>query len=447
MSEQRIILKARDCCAFDNQEGNADAIQYFLSTQDRRNVFQFISTSDKRLDESPIISFNYSDGKWYAGRYVGEAVFTYNCLKYQIIITPRFGNAQLYHMLEEIFNIRFSESNQKVGKHKDSQFLIKQIIAFLWLNMLSKANKHGLPRNNKKYLYKGFKICGALNVKRSIIPLYAESIVLSNFWKKTPNENIIRILKNAYNILKSEYGIARIKASHAANNALEQLFSCNVSGGYLTDNDYNIIVYKKIYKSFKTIVDLSWDIIKRKKFGNSYDSKSNGVSFFFDMAEIWELYLKNIIRKKLAPEGWNLRNDIIQTYAQKDFRRKLIPDIVFQKNDSVLVWDAKYKNMEYNYNDYDRGDFFQIHTYINYYTKNFAVKAGGLLYPLLKEYTDVRAKNNSADSIFNEGKDKTQYFVDGIDLRDVDIIAIKREEIAFLDRIHTRIKNVTLVIN
>ena len=439
MGKQKVILEAKDCCVFLNQEGHADAIQHFLSTQTQNNVFQFIPTAEKRLDESPILSFNYSDSKWYAGRYVGEAFFNYKGTDYHIIIAPRFGNNQLYRMLEEVFNIRFSESNQKVDKQKDFQFIIKKIIAFLWLNMLSKANKHGLPRSNKKQTFIGSKIRGRLNVKGSIIPLHTQSRLMSNYWEKTPNEPITKILKQAYNVLRYEYGISQIKASYAANNALEQLFSSSVSGGYLSQNDYKNIIYKNIYKAYKPVVDLSWDIIKRKNFGNTNNSESEGMSFFLDMAEIWELYLKSILKKKLAPEGWQLRNDIIQTYAKKDFRRKLIPDIVFQKDNALMVWDAKYKRMHFDYFDYDRSDFFQIHTYINYYSKNYNVIAGGLLYPLSKEYSNEKASKNYSSSLFGEERDNTQFIVDGIDLRDTEISTIKREESAFLDRIADRV--------
>ncbi len=445
MGKNAIILEAKDCCAFLNQEGHADAIQFFLSTQSQNNVFQFNPNEEVRLDESPIISFNYLDGKWYAGRYVGEALFKLKGVEYHIIIKPRFGNTQLYRMLEEVFNIRFSESNQKIDKQKDFQFIIKKIIAFLWMNMLSKANKHGLPRSNKKQTFIGSKIRGRLNVRGTIIPLKTESKLVSNFWEKRPNEPITKILKQAYNILRYEYGIAHIKASHAASNALEQLFSANVSSKYVAKNEYKNIIYKNIYKSYKPVVDLSWDIIKRKNFGNNHSSDNDGMSFFLDMAEIWELYLKNIIRKKLAPEGWQLRNDVIQTYAKKDFRRKLIPDIVFQKNDTVVVWDAKYKRMHFDYFDYDRSDFFQIHTYINYYGKNFDVISGGLLYPLSKEYSVEKATKNHSSSLYGEEKDNTQFIVDGIDLRDTSIGSIKRKESDFLDRIALRVENKYLV--
>ena len=37
--------------------------------------------------------------------------------------------------------------------------------------------------------------------------------------------------------------------------------------------------------------------------------------------------------------------------------------------------------------------------------------------------------------MFGEERDNTQFIVDGIDLRDIEINTIKREESAFLDRI------------
>jgi hypothetical protein len=115
MNKEIVILEAEDCCAFLNQEGHSDAIQYFLSTQNKCNVFKFDSSKNIRLDESPLISFNYIDGKWYAGRYIGEAYFKFQKKEYKILIKPRFENHLLYRMLEEVFNIRFSESNQLVN--------------------------------------------------------------------------------------------------------------------------------------------------------------------------------------------------------------------------------------------------------------------------------------------------------------------------------------------
>ena len=68
--------------------------------------------------------------------------------------------------------------------------------------------------------------------------------------------------------------------------------------------------------------------------------------------------------------------------------------------------------------------------------------AGGLLYPLSEEYSKERGDKNYSGSLFGEGRDNTQSIIDGIDLRDIDINAIKREESQFLNRLLSRIKMV-----
>lgn len=433
MTEEPIVIEAKDCFPFENQEGNSEAIQYFISNQKQLNIFNI---SDKQADEDlEIAYFNNRDAKWYAGRLVGEAEFNFKGVVYRIVIKPRFGNLQLFRMLEEVFNIKLSESKETITRKNDYQYLIKQLIAFLWLNLLSKANKHGLPKHNVVRRYKGAVVRGRLNVKRSIMPLFTEEKIVSNYNEKVVDSNVATILFKAYQILKNEYNLSSIKASLAAKNATEQIFNSNIRNAYISEQDYKNIRYKEIYRSFKPVVDLSWDIIKKKEFGSNKDNSSNTLSFFIDMAEVWEVYLRSILRKHFAKYGWKLRKDKIQTYRQKNFRRLMIPDIVLEKGEKIMVWDAKYKRMKYDYFDYDRADFFQIHTYIKYYNQNKNVVAGGLLYPLSKEFTKDMQERNKANSLFSLNQSTTKFLVDGIEYTELSEDKIRSEEKKFLERI------------
>lgn len=445
MAKDIIVIKAKDCCPFENQEGHAEAIQYFIKQRESINLFQFKPNKQQFVDDSPLAYFNYQSFQWYAGRYVGESNFEYNGNQYKIIVEPRFGNLQLYKMLQEVFNIRLTTSKNLIEKQNEFQLLIKQIIAFLWLNLLSKANKHGIPRHSVKRNYKGSKILGKLDIRKTIVPLKTEDKLISNYWEKSSDKNIVRILKSAYLILKSEYNISSIKTSTSAKNAIDKIFSTNVSTKVISEHDYQKVDYKNIYLSFKPVVDLSWDIIKGKNFGNNKQRDKDGLSFFIDMAEIWELYLKAILKKRLTIKGWNLKEEVIKTYQGKDFQRRIIPDIVFEKDNNILVWDAKYKRMMFEYFDYDRGDFFQIHTYINYYNQNKNVIVGGLLYPLSKELTDEKLHKNRAESLFLENNSTTSFIVDGIDYSDVVLNKLEIEEKNFLDRIEEIINQKKLV--
>ena len=159
------------------------------------------------------------------------------------------------------------------------------------------------------------------------------------------------------------------------------------------------------------------------------------------MAEVWEIYLRSILKRQFAKYGWKLRKDKIQTYKGKDFKRLLIPDIVLERGNDVMVWDAKYKRMEFDYFDYDRADFFQIHTYLNYYHQNRNVIAGGLLYPLSKYFSPERQFKNKSNSLFNQETTNTSYLVDGIDYTNLTEEKVKNEELNFLNRIAELQKN------
>jgi len=439
MLESPVIIEAKDCFPFENQEGNGEAIQHFISNQNELNIFH-IGNHNKN-DDLEIAYFNTKDAKWYAGRLVGEAQFKYKGIDYKIVVKPRFGNLQLFRMLEEVFNIKLTHSKSNINKQDNYQYLIKQLIAFLWLNLLSKANKHGIPKHNRVRHYKGAIVRGRLDVRKSIIPLYVEEKIISRYNEKVVDSNISKILIKAYKILKSDYKLSSIKVSLGAKNAIEQLLTSNTQDTCLTESDFKNIKYNDIYKSFKPVADLSWDIIRKKNFGNNNDKNSDSFSFFIDMAEVWEIYLRSILKRHFAKNGWKLRKDKIQTYKGKYFKRLLIPDIVLEKDNDVMVWDAKYKRMEFDYYDYDRADFFQIHTYINYYHQNKNVIAGGLLYPLSKDFSTERQFKNKSETLFNQETTNTKYLVDGIDYTSLTEEKVKREELNFLNRIANLQKN------
>ena len=284
-----IEIPARDCSPFENQVGHSEAIQYFISNINSLNIFH-IEEKDKNEDLE-VAYFNTRDALWYAGRLVGEAQFQYNGRPYKIIIRPRFGDIQFFKMIEEVFNIKLSQSKGSINNDDNYQYLIKQLIAFIWVNLLSKANKHGVPKHNIVKQYKGAIVRGRLDVRKSIIPLHVEEKIVSRYNEKAVDSDISNILIRAYKILKTEYKLSKIKMSSGAKNAIEQLLTSHNIDNSVTQSDYNRIKYNDIYKSFKPVVELSWDIIKKKNFNNNKQSDSDSMSFFMDMAELWDCLL------------------------------------------------------------------------------------------------------------------------------------------------------------
>ncbi len=411
MAELTKHIVAFDCLPFNNELATANVLQEFMQSQNK-NIFWF-SAGYKADEESKLAEYDYRNNQWCAGRFVGEAVFSHNQTDYKITIKPRFGEKMLFRMLEEIFNIRITTSASQSSKNIDWQHYIKRIIAFIWLQKLANANLHGVPKTQLQKDYRGQAIRGRLSVRKSMKPLHHSSEVVSTFREKHVDSYIAQIIFQAYQILKADFEIGKINIPDSAREAINQVHTVVQSKKYLSESDYRNIRYKDIYLSWKPVVDLSWDIIKRKQFSLKQDKAKQGFGFFIDMAEVWEQYLRATLKKYLMPYGWRSKNEKQIAYKGYFFQRELIPDLVFQKDNDVAVWDAKYKRMKGRYFDVDRSDFFQIHTYVQYHLGHKMVKAGGLLYPIscspnFDEYKSPR--------LINEEGAKLNFSIDGIEL-------------------------------
>lgn len=434
MSSANVIpLEALDCLEFKEQQYGS-AVQYFVTRTSDFEVFHF---GDDREEELPLAHLNYKTGEWIAGRLVGEAYFNYEGQKYRIGIDPRFGDKHLFRMLEEIFNVRLVDSKHTYDTSDSKHQLIRKLISFLWLNLLSKGSRYGLPRTSKDQTYYGSKIRGRIKVRDSLIPVKTEQKMVSTYREKTFDDRIVKLLKGAYEILLSDYYLKKIKQPYNAKHALDQLNRISGPIGQLTKREYKRIKIKHIYKPFKPVIDLSWDIIRNNRSGDQQKGQKQSFSYFIDMAEIWEMYLRSLLQERLSQFGWKLWVDDIQTYPDKLFERRLIPDIVFQRDKHLLVFDAKYKNMEFKWYDVDRSDFFQIHTYIQYFQqKGLDVMAGGLLYPFSKAFDEEKQNESISENLFGVKEGNTKFLVEGIDLKDCPSsdFDFKLEEQKFLDR-------------
>lgn len=434
MKKSTIILSAKDCSPIENQAGNELAIQFLLSNEELFEVFNF-KKEKKNEDKSPLIYFDYTRKCWCAGRYVGEVNFTFDKNKYQLVIRPRFGDIQLFSMIEKIYNIKIPKNKSEVSTSTNYNWLIRRVIAFLWLNLLSKANRHGLPRSNKLNRFKGNKVIGRINVRQSVIPIYSEEQVVSEYWVKTIDQKIFSILLLAHDLLVRKYHLGQIRKSYAAKNALDLLYSSKISTRNFDINEYHKIRYKRIYESFRPVVDLSWDLLNEDDFINK-NSNDDGVGFFLDMAEIWEMYLSKILSKHLFNKGWRLTGNEFKTYKSKKYSRKIIPDIIFQKGEQVLVFDAKWKRMTLDFRDFDRKDYFQIHTYINFLNQNSKVVVGGLIYPMSKLSEDnLEVETIHSQSLYEQDQSESKFIVDGINFTNFELESLDKNIKEFLSRI------------
>ncbi|MFV8361436.1 5-methylcytosine restriction system specificity protein McrC [Flavobacterium sp. LS1P3] len=438
MVNEVIHISALDCLPFYNEEAKAGVLQSFIESQ-QGNIC-YLTTNKKVDDDSKLAEFDYFNKKWNAGRFIGEAFFLHEGQHYKVTIKPRFGENVLLRMLEEIFNIRITKSASIQTKTDDWQHYIKRIIAFIWIQKLANANLHGLPKINITKEHKGQSIKGRISVRQSIKPYYSSGEIISIYREKQFDETISQILFQAYQIIRSDFGIGKgLNLPDAAQDAINQINTSVKHKKIITESDYKNIKYKEIYLSWKPIIDFSWDILKRKQLSIKQKKSKNGFGFFLDMAEIWEQYIRSLLKKKLIPLGWNYNVDRHIAYKGYFFQRELIPDIVFQKGNDLLVWDAKYKRMIGDFRDVDRSDFFQIHTYIQNFLNHKNVKSGGLLYPISIDQPNF--KKYKSDYLINEDGNRLNFIIDGIEFNENNEnkdYQIKERQ--FIDRILVNIK-------
>lgn len=416
MQDSTIIeIVAQDCSPFDPQL--PAVMQHLLATPDIYRAFHF-TDKDSPEEEFPIAQYDYRQNKWCAGRMVGSTEFEHAGQQYRLTITPRFGNGFLIHLLEEIYNIRFLETErQALEQGTDIRPLLQKLIGILWLRLLGRANRYGIPRRKITRRHQGSSIRGQFDVRASLRSAVTSATLVSTYRERETNPVITSILSRAFSILQANNNLPSIPNEKPVRSGLAELARTQVQGEFLKARHYQSLRYRSTDLNWKPLVDLSWLIIKHNPFRNEHSPAGKSFVSFLDIAEIWEAYLRSILRRHFAPLGWSVDTEEVQTYPGKDFTRKLIPDIVLRHNDGhrLAIFDAKYKKMHFRSFDYDRSDFFQIHTYVSYYqAQGLKVVASGLLYPLDGPFPPARQQANYSRTLFGSGVGETPFLVDGV---------------------------------
>ncbi len=429
MSKVVFIPPVEDCSYIDIE---ADMAIFINNAFTNKNVFRISRTLKE--EELPLLTYDFKVKKWLTGRYIGKLYFQYNKVRYCFEVIPRFGNAAILHLLEEIFNIKLAHSFSTTTLNKTEQNeLIKKLISFIWVKQLSKANIHGLPKSKIRNQHKGNTIKGRIDIRRSIVPLFSEKQIISHQIEKETNAVITNILIAAYQILVKHYFLKQNMLTESVKETIQSTSGLRITS--VTANQYQSIQYGSMYTNFKSIVDFSWNIIQRKQNSILQEHASKeGDALFLDMAEIWEMYLTTIFKKRFSADGWKVYSQKFNIYDRQYYKRGIIPDIIIERENDIIVLDAKYKRMNNDRRDYDRSDFFQIHTYGSYYiTKKKNLIGIGLLYPLKGNPTDAEIAKNFSSGLFGEEGSNTWFKVDGLALAS-DLESFNQNKINFLSR-------------
>jgi 5-methylcytosine-specific restriction endonuclease McrBC regulatory subunit McrC len=238
------------------------------------------------------------------------------------------------------------------------------LMALLWRAMVEKAiTKSQIPKTYQKTEKNLSYFRGRLNVAKQIkYNLVDQSKFYCNYSKLSCDNTINRTVRYCYYLLKKQ------KCDYAVKGFAEydaMLNDFGVSNQPVEIKDIQNIHYTPMTKYYKPLMELSKNLISFKHYEHTSNLQKKSFSMFIDMAEIWENYIYNLLRKKL-PSEYEIENpNLTGDYALfDDGSRKVRPDILIKKGSEVIaVIDAKYKRYTC-IGDVIREDLYQMMTYL-----------------------------------------------------------------------------------
>lgn len=410
-TEAKKYIDAKDCLPLDVNEEESNALLYFIKEVEP-NILHF---SNKQKEKEPLVYFDYNRRQWFANRYIGECEFVHHHQTYVLRITPRFGNQLLLKLFEYVYATKLPPSYHSLVKNKGLD-IHKLLVSIMWISLLKKALKHGLLKENKKIKEEGTTIRGKFLVRESLLAVKVSNTLSYQYSLKDLDNLPNQILYKAYQILKRNYFLSDNLLPNVIKSDLKKLGALMDTKQPIKLSDYKKIRLNSMFKGYKAMLDFSWEIINAKELSIE-NSNTLGKSFFLDMAELWEVFVLKAISKNLIPKGWNLIENEHEIYKHTFYKRKLIPDIVIENEDKILVIDAKYKRMNFIKDDVDRTDIYQIHTYSYYFDDVNKLVYSSLVYPIEKKLDDKINKQ----SIFNKSNHKNSFFIEGIEVHSPDL--------------------------
>ena len=335
---------------------------------------------------------------------------------YQVNITSRYGDIFLRRMLNYVNDIYVdNQKTDAINSNETNEF--QNIIAYLFIQSLEKASFIGLPKLYQNINQHSHKVRGKIDINaylRKSFPFTGK--LTSTLREQVYVQEIVDVLYFACTILERSFG----KEIHRKVMGTLQLLKQNYSGKY--PNHETIIKAKNhvslqnpAFTAFKRVIEYAEIIIKDQDLLSSNTNKSlDTQGYLFDISQLFEVYLEKLLSRHFT-DWYVTGQEELSVYVNQFFKRKMFPDLVLKHKETgqIIVFDAKYKKMEFRKQDLDRSDFYQIHSYIQYYLPN--VVLGGLLYPLSKEND---GQNSHANNIFENEAIDTEFIIDGVFVKD-----------------------------
>lgn len=213
-------------------------------------------------------------------------------------------------------------------------------------------------------------------------------------YKKLSMDNVInRTVRTVYSILKSKGVAAIVGEFEAYDKFLESMGVMDCLNG---EQEIENVRYTRLTESYKPVMELSKTILSNNRAESEGQSgKMSEVSYFIDIAELWEMYLLKLLQNNLPSEYLVYSPNINSNeHLLEGNMREIRPDIIIERDGRVvMIIDAKYKNYSQfgrtSQYGVQRDDLYQMTTYLYHYGKENQTIMGVFTSPVACSENDI----------------------------------------------------------
>ena len=381
-------------------------------------IFGFKDQKNKLEDEESLILKLYSteeenkEKKYIVQTGLFAGVIYHKGYKFNI--TTKYGDTFLKRMLNFVNDIYIDNEDISATK-SDNKNSFLHIIAYLFIQSLEKSSVLGLPQEYVVKRQRSSKVRGKIDLNsylKTDIPFRGK--LTTTYREQVFVQEILDVIFLALRKLESTFGRDINKKVFGIHQLLKQ----NYSGRFATIETINKaknhrVLYNPMFESFKKVLEYAEIILLDNELNTNKSDSLSTTGFLFDISQLFEVYLEKLLNHNF--KNWSVTSqEELNLYKGMYYKRNMYPDIVMKhkESDKIIVFDAKFKDILLNYNKLDRSDFYQIHTYIQYYEPNIIL--GGLIYPLSKPLVISKAHS---ETLFGKlSNNNTEFIVDGINV-------------------------------
>jgi 5-methylcytosine-specific restriction enzyme subunit McrC len=441
-SQLKTEFEAKNVRDLKHLKGNVFSSTYHFTTKkeslEQIKIFGFKEQRNKLENEEQLILKIYAKESYLEEKkYIIQTGLFAGTIYHkgvQFNISTPYGDNFLKRMLNFVNDIYIDNQTTKADKSEESNEF-QNIIAFLFIQSLEKAAILGLPKTYQSITERSNKVRGKIDLNAYLkqdIPFTGK--LTSTHREQVYVQEIIDILYLACKSLEKKFG----REIHKKISGVFQLLKQNYSGVFpqlnAVDKAKNhVVLQNPMFYNFKKTIGYAEIILKEQNLLISkLDNKLTTNGYLFDISQLFEVYLEKLLSRYF--KDWYVTGqEELNVYPNMFYKRKMFPDLVMKhkRTNKIIVFDAKFKNMRLLKKDLDRGDFYQIHSYIQHYQTE--VIMGGLIYPLSKEIDTLRAHSIN---LFENQNINTKFIVDGIYInKKMTISDINEKENEFLMRL------------